>query len=551
MSTGRPGANLVIPMGPLVAPADSDVLSVQRLDALNSSFHRGYMQQKQQAEANAKLPLIQAQAKAELEDLRDPNTALIRKKGKQVLLGQADAALRQQDNDTKMSRDDFKLREQTTLGAIEQIERSKWKIDEMTSFLAKEGVSFDYNPNTPPEETAAKLRQRISEYRDFVRWSSSARSEWEQLKPEKRTITSVDKDGTKRTYEQYFSRDLNGPVPDDKVKQLQMAQLTTFEQWSAFRKAFTEPQGPPAQPVTSGYQPNGPLVNPNPVPAPTPVALPSAPAPMATESVPDPSGFEAPPNSVQIGYEEMQLPNAPAEIIRQFSALLEAPGLLKQIKRSFDKNRASGAEIINVPGLKNEDGTQVTFDLAPIIGVIKNANAWDKQAQELKQAVRASVSTFARGVFREVGVLSDADIRRYEALLPGAKTTEGAAQLLFAILDDTLDRSAMMSAGLNYDTKQGRILAKTYGFTKEDLDAGMAKYGADIQAGREERQKLIGATPGAPASTTPVAAADSFVKQYGVQPPPPGWGLAKHPEDGRLIYLDAATREWRDTIPAQ
>jgi hypothetical protein len=570
MSTGRPGANLVIPMGPLVAPADSDVLSVQRLDALNSSFHRGYMQQKQQAEANAKLPLIQAEskvgiakAKEELEDMQDPDRALIRKKGRQVMIGEADAALLGQDQNYRAAAKEFELREATTRGAIEQLEQNRWRVPDMANFLSKEGVTYDYNPNDPPEKAAAALKDRILEYRDFLKWSGSARAEWEGLQKDKEPITIKDKEGNKRTYMRYFARGLEGPVPEERIQQLKLAQVTSFEQWSAFRKAFSgmaQPDASPApqpqaQPATTGYKSRVSLINPE---QPPQQEQPAAPvSPLISDAVGDNtpvsggSKFTPPADAVQIGEEAAELPNAPAEIIRQFSALVEAPGLLRQIRQSYDSNREGGKMVYNftVPGLKDDEGKPITFDLAPITGLFASKNPWDVKAVELNQAVGSAVATFARGIFREVGVLSDKDVLRYKDLLPGAKTPEGAAKLLFAILGKTLDRSAMVASILNYDTKQGRELADMFGYTKAKLDAGRAEYRDQIIAARAENEALFSGTPAAAA--TPEAAAASFVKQYGVQPPPPGWGLGRLKGTQKMIYLDAATGEYRDAIPAQ
>lgn len=541
-------------MGPLVAPADSDVLSVQRLDALNSSFHRGYMQQKQQAEANAKLPLIQAEskvgiakAKEELEDMQDPDRALVRQKTRELGLKTLVAGNRKLDEDTQMAAQDFAKRQAMAIFEIGEIERNKWRVNDMADFLSKQGVNYDWNPNDPPEAAAQKLKGTIADYRKFLQWTASAKARLDKIKTTTQTKTVAGKDGAKKEYQEVVSYDASGFVPQDEVKELELAQLMTFEQFQAYSKVFQkfaqpaqDAAEPPQSPTTSGYQPNVPLTPPMttaPPPQETTDATPTEDSPdvsraMLTAVVPAVRG------------------RVPAETQRTMAALLEAPGMLRQMKRSYDQNRESGTEVIKFPMFTNEDGSPVTLDMAPIIGWMKNKNPWDPKAQALKQSVRAAVSTFARGIFREVGVLSDADIQRYVEMLPGTATPEAAAKMLFAILEETLDRSALMSAALNYDTVEGQKIAEAFGYSKEDIDSAITENAGAIAAGREERNKLLGKDK--TAAATPEAAAASFVKQYGVQPPPPGLGLAPHPDNpGTLIYVDMNTGEWFPARKAQ
>ena len=546
-------------MGPLVAPADSDVLSVQRLDALNSSFHRGYMQQKQQAEANAKLPLIQAEskvgiakAKEELEDMQDPDRALVRKKTRELGLKTLAAGNRKLDEDTQMAAQDFAKRQAMAIFEMQELERNNWRVNEMADFLSKQGVNYDWNPNDKPEVAAQKLKETITDYRKFVQWSASAKAELDQLKTTPQVKTVGGENGAKKEYTEYVSYGPGGFVPQERVNELKLAQLMTFEQFKAYSKVFqkfaqsSQGAAAPQPPATSGYQPNVPLTNPNAAPVSPAMPATSVDQPMAA---PQPAG-DSPDvsNAILTSVTQGELPNAPAEIIRQFSALVEAPGLLQQIRRSYENNRADGKVpyTFTIPGLKDDEGKPITFDLAPITGLFANKNPWDVKAVELNQAVGSAVATFARGIFREVGVLSDKDVLRYKDLLPGAKTPEGAAKLLFAILDSTLDRSAMVASILNYDTKQGRKLADMYGFTKEKLDAGQKEYSTQIAENRAAREAL------ADKPKSPEAAAASFVKQYGVQPPPPGLGLAPHPDNpGTLIYVDMNTGEWFPAKKAQ
>jgi hypothetical protein len=58
----------------------------------------------------------------------------------------------------------------------------------------------------------------------------------------------------------------------------------------------------------------------------------------------------------------------------------------------------------------------------PIVGRIRGANPYDVPAQEIENLVTSVVPGLARGVFGEVGVLTDTDVARYMKLVPNIKT---------------------------------------------------------------------------------------------------------------------------------
>lgn len=73
-----------------------------------------------------------------------------------------------------------------------------------------------------------------------------------------------------------------------------------------------------------------------------------------------------------------------------------------------------------------------------LIGVVKGRIAgpvlgeWDEYYKVLQNAVQSTVPGMARGVFGEVGVLSNADIENYSKLLPTAKTDPDVAEKILA-----------------------------------------------------------------------------------------------------------------------
>lgn len=57
----------------------------------------------------------------------------------------------------------------------------------------------------------------------------------------------------------------------------------------------------------------------------------------------------------------------------------------------------------------------------PVVGRLREANPYDENRLLLEQAVNAAVPNLARGVFREVGVLTDEDVKRYAKQFPTLK----------------------------------------------------------------------------------------------------------------------------------
>lgn len=78
-----------------------------------------------------------------------------------------------------------------------------------------------------------------------------------------------------------------------------------------------------------------------------------------------------------------------------------------------------------------------TANTGPIVGAFRNANPWDTQAQTIKAQLNAIVPNLARGVYGEVGVLTDNDIKQYAKTIPTLTSTEDIRN---AILYITLDQ---------------------------------------------------------------------------------------------------------------
>lgn len=78
----------------------------------------------------------------------------------------------------------------------------------------------------------------------------------------------------------------------------------------------------------------------------------------------------------------------------------------------------------------------------PILGILKSANPYDDKAKLIKAQLIQIVPGLARGVFGEVGVLTDADIERYTQTLPNLQSTAAQKELLLQMTKDMIARSA-------------------------------------------------------------------------------------------------------------
>lgn len=74
----------------------------------------------------------------------------------------------------------------------------------------------------------------------------------------------------------------------------------------------------------------------------------------------------------------------------------------------------------------------------PILGRLKNLNPYDTDAQVLKRSLNSLVPNLARGVYGEVWVLTDNDIRLYSDTIPNLTQTEDVNKAVLAMTLQTL-----------------------------------------------------------------------------------------------------------------
>lgn len=77
----------------------------------------------------------------------------------------------------------------------------------------------------------------------------------------------------------------------------------------------------------------------------------------------------------------------------------------------------------------------------PIIGKLRNLNPYDNDAKALQAKLTALVPQMARGIFGEVGVLTDQDVARYTQILPNLQGTEKYNIAVMAMLNKAIANS--------------------------------------------------------------------------------------------------------------
>lgn len=92
---------------------------------------------------------------------------------------------------------------------------------------------------------------------------------------------------------------------------------------------------------------------------------------------------------------------------------------------------------LNIEDLYNE---VTKFDTGPFVGTLRQYNPYDVNAGVVKARLSGMVSSLARGVYGEKGVLTDADVALYQKTLPNIKYTDDLNKLILSMTIKTLQR---------------------------------------------------------------------------------------------------------------
>lgn len=79
-----------------------------------------------------------------------------------------------------------------------------------------------------------------------------------------------------------------------------------------------------------------------------------------------------------------------------------------------------------------------TIETGPILGRLRSLNPYDTPVQTLKAQLNALIPNLARGVYGEVGVLTDQDIANYAKTIPNLASTDDVNKAVLAMTLDTI-----------------------------------------------------------------------------------------------------------------
>ena len=89
------------------------------------------------------------------------------------------------------------------------------------------------------------------------------------------------------------------------------------------------------------------------------------------------------------------------------------------------------------------------IETGPITGLFRGLNPWDTNAQTIKAQLNGIVPNLARGIYGEVGVLTDNDIAQYSKTLPNLTSTEDVRNAVLGITLDLIGKSIKNTLEVN------------------------------------------------------------------------------------------------------
>jgi hypothetical protein len=111
----------------------------------------------------------------------------------------------------------------------------------------------------------------------------------------------------------------------------------------------------------------------------------------------------------------------------------------KQLDSTAVESLGKAQNVISQLGALEE--TINSMDTGPVTNLFRSANPYDVDKVKLKAQLQAIVPNLARGVYGEVGVLTDQDINNYIQTLPNGASTEDQKKALLEFTKNTVGKS--------------------------------------------------------------------------------------------------------------
>lgn len=169
-----------------------------------------------------------------------------------------------------------------------------------------------------------------------------------------------------------------------------------------------------------------------------------------------------------LAMEEFRLGRVPASVVFSARAAMERAQMSDKSKPKTESGmplKALGdTELKTIKDIQNTAysinkiralaDTISTLKRGPIAGRILGKNPYDVELQALERLVNQTVPGMARGVFGEVGVLTDEDVNRYRQMLASVKDDPKLAGVILDELQEKIDSAYQIS--LDTYNKGGR-----------------------------------------------------------------------------------------------
>lgn len=295
----------------------------------------------------------------------------------------------------------------------------------------------------------------------------------------------------------------NQRVPQELVALSNQARVGKLTGLFGAPGAVAAPAAPAAAaPAAQALPPSAPAPVPTPsaaqaTPAATPVATPAPPAPTAGgKQVPTPDQLgpieskttkvgETTPEGILVTGDPTRTNRLiPSEGMNKFFQLRMSVENVRDIAKAYKNIRENAPDLIGV--VKGRVA-------GPILG------EWNEWYKVLDNAVQSTVPGMARGVFGEVGVLSNADIENYKKLLPTAKTDPDVAEQILADIMKKTNRAVNLIvdsyAQAGYDTSGFADLKEVATEEEKRLAGGGSPYEYPGGPGRPSGVPARGAAP--------------------------------------------------------
>lgn len=139
--------------------------------------------------------------------------------------------------------------------------------------------------------------------------------------------------------------------------------------------------------------------------------------------------------------------------------------------------------------------TLVSESTGPIWGTVRSANPYDVKAQTVAAQLQALIPNLARGVYGEVGVLTDQDIANYSRTIPNLRSVEEVNRAILGLTQKAILNS--VQSNLEVMAASGRDVsgfAPIYERTRATVESNLSASGVDDEYEAAKREAEGGAT---------------------------------------------------------